>query len=93
MNEGNHRIDLLNDWYSTFFACDDKFLRSRIRGHALNRMSLRRAVANGPVGPAMAGPIIEPVTFFFFVFNLFSGRTNNRASHFDVCNLFKTDSP
>ena len=25
-----------------------------------------RAVANGPVGPAMAGPIIEPVIFFFF---------------------------
>ena len=28
--------------------------------HAYNR-----AVANGPVGPAMAGPIIEPVFFFF----------------------------
>ena len=26
----------------------------------------RRAVENGPVGPAMAGPIIEPVIFFFF---------------------------
>ena len=24
-----------------------------------------RAVANGPVGPAMAGPIIEPAIFFF----------------------------
>ena len=33
-----------------------------------------RAVANGPVGPAMAGPIIEPVIFFlifFFLFNFF----------------------
>ena len=31
-----------------------------------------RAVANGPVGPAMAGPIIEPVILIFFVifFNL-----------------------
>ena len=26
-----------------------------------------RAVANGPVGPAMAGPIIEPGFFFFFL--------------------------
>ena len=25
-----------------------------------------RAVANGPVGPAMAGPIIELVIFFFY---------------------------
>ena len=30
-----------------------------------------RAVANGPVGPAMAGPIIEPLIFFnFFLFML-----------------------
>ena len=28
-----------------------------------------RALANGPVGPAMAGPIIEPV-ILIFVFNL-----------------------
>ena len=32
----------------------------------------RRAVANGPVGPAMAGPIIEPAikkkTLTFFIF-------------------------
>ena len=28
-----------------------------------------RAVANGPVGPAMAGPIIEPALFFFFFLN------------------------
>ena len=27
-----------------------------------------RAVANGPVGPAMAGPIIEPAIFFLFFF-------------------------
>ena len=26
-----------------------------------------RAVANGPVGPAMAGPIIEAEFFFFFL--------------------------
>ena len=25
--------------------------------------NLHRAVANGPVGPAMAGPIIEPANF------------------------------
>ena len=25
-----------------------------------------RAVANGPVGPAMAGPIIEPVILYFY---------------------------
>ena len=29
-----------------------------------------RAVANGPVGPAMAGPIIEPAIFFFLNFLL-----------------------
>ena len=49
-----------------------------------------RAVADGPVGPAMAGPIIDPVIFIFlifFFFNLFSDRTNNRASHFDFRNL------
>ena len=37
-----------------------------------------RAVANGPVGPAMAGPIIEPVIFFiiflFFIFYHFFAR-------------------
>ena len=32
---------------------------------------LNRAVANGPVGPAMAGPIIEPVIFFFYNFFFF----------------------
>ncbi len=30
-----------------------------------------RAVANGPVGPAMAGPIIEPAIFFFLIFLLY----------------------
>ena len=46
-------------------------------------------IANGPVGPAMAGPIIEPVifNFYFFLFNFFSGQINNRASHFDFCNF------
>ena len=29
--------------------------------------SSARAVANGPVGPAMAGPIIEPAHFIFFI--------------------------
>ena len=39
-----------------------------------------RAVANGSVGLAMAGPIIEPVIFFFYILTLiFSGRTNNRT--------------
>ena len=46
-----------------------------------------RAVANGPVGPAMAGPIIELVILIFFFFFSFSDRTNNRASHFDFRNL------
>ena len=27
-----------------------------------------QAVANGPVGPAMAGPIIEPAIYFYFFF-------------------------
>ena len=27
-----------------------------------------RAVANGPVGPAMGGPIIEPANFIFLIF-------------------------
>ena len=27
-----------------------------------------RAVANGPVGPAMAGPIIEPVINFLLIY-------------------------
>ena len=31
-----------------------------------NRQS--RAEANGPVGPAMAGPIIEPAILFFIIF-------------------------
>ena len=30
-----------------------------------------RAVANGPVGPAMAGPIIEPVLYFYYFLFLF----------------------
>ena len=30
-----------------------------------------RAVANGPVGPAMAGPIIEPANFLFIIFFYF----------------------
>ena len=30
-----------------------------------------RAVANGPVGPAMAGPIIEPVIFFILFLSFF----------------------
>ena len=30
-----------------------------------------RAVANGPVGPAMAGPIIDPAIFFYFLNFLF----------------------
>ena len=30
--------------------------------------ALGRAVANGPVGPAMAGPIIEPVIFIYLFF-------------------------
>ena len=30
-----------------------------------------RAVANGPVGPAMAGPIIEPAIFFFYFVKVF----------------------
>ena len=29
---------------------------------------INRAVANGPVGPAMAGPIIEPVILIFLIF-------------------------
>ena len=44
-----------------------------------------RAVANGPVGPAMAGPIIEPVIFFFYFFLYFLpgfGRNNNGAGNF-----------
>ena len=45
-----------------------------------------RAVANGPVGPAMAGPIIEPGIFFFFLkfFIIFFGRNNNRAGIFSI---------
>ena len=49
-----------------------------------------RAVADGPVGPAMAGPIIDPVILNFlisFFFNFFPDRTNNRATYFDFRNL------
>ena len=42
-----------------------------------------RAVANGPVGPAMAGPIIEPANFILF-FIIFFGRNNNRAGIFSI---------
>ena len=52
-----------------------------------NDTDLCRAVANGPVGPAMAGPIIEPVILIFFNLIYFSDRTNNRASHFYFRNL------
>ena len=31
-----------------------------------------RAVANGPVGPAMAGPMIEPVIYLFILNFFFS---------------------
>ena len=30
--------------------------------------SYHRAVADGPVGPAMAGPIIDPVILIFLIF-------------------------
>ena len=30
------------------------------------KTKVNRAVANGPVGPAMAGPIIEPANFYFY---------------------------
>ena len=30
-----------------------------------------RAVANGPVGPAMAGPIIEPLILIFLIFFIY----------------------
>ena len=62
---------------------------------------LSRAVANGPVGPAMAGPIIGACNFYFyfifyyyyFLLNFFSGQTNNRASHFEFRIFFNTESP
>ena len=48
----------------------------------------RRSGWSGRVrGPAMAGPIIDPLILIFFFFNFFSDRTNNRASHFDFRNL------
>ena len=34
----------------------------------IGETSIFRAVANGPVGPAMAGPIIEPVMLIYFYF-------------------------
>ena len=45
----------------------------------MTKTSYNRAVANGPVGPAMAGPIIEPVICFKLkkmnlLFNFFSAR-------------------
>ena len=36
-----------------------------------NMLSWSRAVADGPVGPAMAGPIIDPVILIFLIFFLF----------------------
>ena len=51
--------------------------------HSNKQSRMRRAVANGPVGPAMAGPIIEPANFFFFFFSFLNfllycfGRNNN----------------
>ena len=50
-----------------------------------NRDCIHRAVANGPVGPAMAGPIIEPAIFFFYnFFIIFYVRNNNRAGNFSI---------
>ena len=49
-----------------------------------NKNAYSRAVANGPVGPAMAGPIIEPVIktiiklFFSIYFLAGFGRNNKR---------------
>ena len=40
----------------------------------VNGAYVARAVANGPVGPAMAGPIIEPancILFFKFFYYIF----------------------
>ena len=51
------------------------------------------AVANGPVGPAMAGPIIE-LAFFLTLLNFvlsFFGRNNNRAGNlFNI--IFETET-
>ena len=61
--------------------------------------SVSRAVANGPVGPAMAGPIIEPancILFFYFLnflkkIIIFFGRNNNRTGiFFDI--MFETET-
>ena len=58
--------------------------------------AMDRAVANGPVGPAMAGPIIEPANFILFFnflkfFIIFFGRNNNRAGiFFDI--IFETET-
>ena len=41
-----------------FFEKCETALLIQIGGHAI---TWNRAVANGPVGPAMAGPIIEPI--------------------------------
>ena len=34
----------------------------------IDMVNMYRAIANGPVGPDMAGPIIEPAIFFFLKF-------------------------
>ena len=57
------------------------------------RPFLCRAVANGPVGPAMAGPIIGPVIFLYFFYSIFcqdlAGIIIEPVILFDI--LFETD--
>ena len=48
-----------NEHFGVYTRC-----QPGIQASGVSRVGLSRAVANGPVGPAMAGPIIEPAIFF-----------------------------
>ena len=67
-------MDMIND----FFFCASKIgLPEDLSVIEVILYYYYRAVANGPVGPAMAGPIIEPANFIliFLIFLLnFFGR-------------------
>ena len=57
----------------------------------LTVLGKNRAVANGPVGPAMAGPIIEPIINFLKFVIIFFGQNNNLAGiFFDI--IFETET-
>ena len=61
----------LRSRFTSSLTPHSRTIRARIAARIHYVMNYQ-AVANGPVGPAMAGPIIEPAIYFlFFIFLIF----------------------